>query len=1009
MKKLTGLFMLLLVLGSNSTRAQNEALDSINLQLRQLFSPLSKPTNPKWFLYDMAAHVSDSVFYQNNCPDTNNTEVWFRVYEEMYHSAYDTTALVHPTIVQENALSFANDTIPIGIMHYSFYTLKPEALTTNTYFNFDTVNTVLTDKNPRPGYPYNEGTIFIAAPLLNASRYANPIFRIDPAFIFYDSFNDPGQHSMQLKIDFDDGNGWVPFDHTVTTFHQVSYNNTDEKKIQVAWFSLEGPGNISLSRIMTLNPIMAVPPDEVRVFPGITAGLYNSCNDAGGKIAIYLSGFDMLDFVRAWDRTAQDIYAEVIQTDNIAQLRNQGYRILVVDWDNSRIDMRFNALYLVNMLQELKREAIEAGNNEQFVILGESMGGVIARYALTYMESVFYQNRDIGPFFQDILDLNNVPYLATHQEIFELPANWNFLENMHNTRLLITLDAPHQGANIPIAVQKAYRHAMNIFGKYVGLGLQVSAKALNLFLDGQAAQQLLIYHVDTEHGFGFYKEYDRHGDASSFYGQLLEMGNYPQFAKVVLLSNGALNGQRQTNFFTSSPRDDNDRLLDANFDLYARVLWIKVPVFGGDIIMRTNPQGNGHVFQANAGWYGIRIKLKWFGIRIHIGYNSLVYETDYANVNSYCTQSGGFVGFATGQNPYQQTHHMDRRWLFDLFSWRITHDGAGCITFDSHVGWNGFLSANFDYSICSDGMYFNFVPVQSALDYGTLGVTPELGYDIQQNDDINTKLNNIPANVDVIAGWPSVDQTFGNRSHVGIRNDNINNLNGSSDTYFSCEAFNTDVRRGFVNLEIGDEELYLENNTLPWNASYQVEYDLHVNDRNPHYEYPSQGGLLEGIYSRQDDFIIDPGTGFATFIYDQANSPTGIGFNFTNPNGNFNQVDQPFEVCCLDFTQARSRRPPGKISKSKLLPESFLTVYPNPNNGNQAIIKYKFNSPGKVYVDVYNLGGQRLFTRSLPVVDARKETTTVLQFNRNTLGTGLHFIRLHNGKEVLSTKLLIVR
>lgn len=76
---------------------------------------------------------------------------------------------------------------------------------------------------------------------------------------------------------------------------------------------------------------------------------------------------------------------------------------------------------------------------------------------------------------------------------------------MHNTRLFISLDGPHQGANVPLSLQLAYRHAMNIFGKYIGSGLKLVSQAFNLFLDGQAAQQLLIYHLDTQSGTGQFK------------------------------------------------------------------------------------------------------------------------------------------------------------------------------------------------------------------------------------------------------------------------------------------------------------------------------------------------------------------------------------------------------------------------------------------------------------------------------------------------------------------------
>lgn len=1016
--------------------AQNEAIDTINLQLRQLFVGLDLPTNPKGFLYEMSVKVSDSVFYQVNCADTNNTDVFHRVYEEIFHSAYDTTLLPYPDSLFEKGMGFTNDTIPISILSFSHYLLKPEALTSGDYFIFDTVNTTLTDKYPRPDFPYNEGSIHIAAPLVSSTHFANPVFRIERQFILFDSFNNPSTNNLQLKIDFGDGNGWVNFDHTVVTHHAIIYSSVGDQIIKVKWANLEDGGNTSTSRIRNPTTMVTTPPTEIFDFPGITAGLFPSCNAPQGNIGrtvIYLSGFDVMDFIPSESRTVERIFAEMIQDNQVAQLRNNGYNFLVVDWKNSRTDLRFNALYLVNLLQELKKEARDNGDTEQFVIMGESMGGVIARYALTYMESEDYQNQDVSRFFNDDLDINNTPYLLNNLGIYNLPNNWDHLEAMHNTRLLITLDAPHQGANVPIAFQKAYQHAFNIFGKYVGMGLRTTAKMYNLFLDAQTAQQMLIYHVDTESGSGLYKTYSRHSDGDSFYGEITgEQPNYPQFCKVVLMSNGALNGNGQTNYYTDAQRTANDRLLHFNAELYGRVLWIKVPLFGGVLKLNTNPSGNGKVLQANAGKYGIRIKLKWFGIRIHIGYNSLFQEEDYANTLPYCTASGGFEGEpelvsgSVGGSHY----NLSNKWLFNFFSYNFYKDGEGCVGLQSHVGLNGYFSANFDFEMCSDGFHFNFVPTQSALDYGSLGSTPALGFNIEQNHSITTKLGNINEAVDIIIGYPggSGYSPQLNRQHLNYRNDPIRNITGLNttltqppsafeNTYFSCLNITHEfdrVRRGFLNLEIGDEELYLENSNLPWEATYVSEYDMHVNDRNPHYEYPNQPytgfPMLNGVYSRENDFIIE-NSGFSHFVYDATNTP-GIGFNFTNPNGNFDETNQPIDVCCVDYApNARgiNIKPPLPDLTKNTISTSYLNVFPNPNTGHRVILKYRFKEKGAVVISLYSSSGKLLHHQALPLHSAVGEITSVFNLSSLRQLSGLYFIKLNNGKENLTAKIIITR
>lgn len=57
--------------------------------------------------------------------------------------------------------------------------------------------------------------------------------------------------------------------------------------------------------------------------------------------------------------------------------------------------------------------------NEQNVVIGMSMGGLVARYALRHMETT---NR------------------------------------IHDTKLYISHDAPHQGANLPLSLQALVRH-----------------------------------------------------------------------------------------------------------------------------------------------------------------------------------------------------------------------------------------------------------------------------------------------------------------------------------------------------------------------------------------------------------------------------------------------------------------------------------------------------------------------------------------------------------------------
>ena len=427
---------------TTTTTAQNPGLEGVNLQLRTMFSLLSKPLPTKKFLYEMSAHSTDSAWYVPNCTDVNQTDIWLKVYEEMYYAAYDTNALTRVDAIVNDVNNVGSDSIPIGIMNFSYYGLKPDAMITNTYFNFDTINDILSDRFPRPSFPYTDNnTIFMSSPLKNEAFFSNPVFIIDPKYFYYDSFNAAKfAKKTIIQINFDDGTGWHDYDPSVISYYQPDYSTTANTSptISVRQVNNGTPGvyGSAQSRFVPGGTTL-VPPDEILVIPGVNVGIYNGCNTnpATGKTVIYVEGIDILDFLPSTNRNVARIYTEMLRNDKIIQLKNQGYKFVVVDWKNSRVDMRFNALYLVNLIQALKRRSTD---DQQFVVMGESMGGVVARYALTYMESREYLTKSVAPFFTEQTDPQSAIFLASNLGIYNLPTNWDEPEKMHNTRLLVS-------------------------------------------------------------------------------------------------------------------------------------------------------------------------------------------------------------------------------------------------------------------------------------------------------------------------------------------------------------------------------------------------------------------------------------------------------------------------------------------------------------------------------------------------------------------------------------------
>lgn len=99
-------------------QTQQSAWNTTQIQLRNLFTPLQRPTPSKLFLYDMSAHLVDSTFFTQNPNKPHNADNWFMLYEEMQAMAYNTTTMPISDSIFAKAMRFDGDTVPIGIMHY---------------------------------------------------------------------------------------------------------------------------------------------------------------------------------------------------------------------------------------------------------------------------------------------------------------------------------------------------------------------------------------------------------------------------------------------------------------------------------------------------------------------------------------------------------------------------------------------------------------------------------------------------------------------------------------------------------------------------------------------------------------------------------------------------------------------------------------------------------------------------------------------------------------------------
>ncbi|WP_432410909.1 T9SS type A sorting domain-containing protein [Rasiella sp. SM2506] len=226
------------------------------------------------------------------------------------------------------------------------------------------------------------------------------------------------------------------------------------------------------------------------------------------KPVILLDGFDPGDA-----RDINGLYNSLaFGGENLADLvRDEGYDIVVLNapvytTGGKEIDgggdfIQRNAMVLIELINFLNEEKV---GNEELVVLGPSMGGLIARYGLAFMEQ------------------NSMP---------------------HETRLYISFDSPHKGANIPISLQ----YLINYLAQEVGDAQAIAI--VDEVLNAPAAKEMLYDHLLGHLLAGSPTEQDptkllpagAPDFRDAFQAELDALG-FPQNVRNVAMINGAGNG-----------------------------------------------------------------------------------------------------------------------------------------------------------------------------------------------------------------------------------------------------------------------------------------------------------------------------------------------------------------------------------------------------------------------------------------------------------------------------------
>lgn len=359
-----------------------------------------------------------------------------------------------------------------------YNTVKSDAFTSNL-LSYNSGTRQVSDVTGRSQSPYATRNLFAACANKKQSLTGSETFIIKPNLIW----NNTTKTISQIQIDFADGQGFQSI--TIGTAISITYNDTGYKRWTIKatlsdnsvlrcyndYFVLKASGAASrYAGNKTVIPYWG--------FVGVNKGAriyinYSRKNYTGTlrKPLIVVEGYDVShiapglqsnynvgDLIRGLNEPQG--YDFNTQLDDVA-----GYDLVFIDFTDGAADIVDNAAIVQEVIDRVNANKVDDdrfGNiRQQNVVMGLSMGGLCARYALANMTK-------------------------------------NFPGTPTETRLLITHDSPHRGANVPLGLQYFIRMAGNfkLFNYDVYDIYADYDEALSL-LNAPATKELLYYRATT--------------------------------------------------------------------------------------------------------------------------------------------------------------------------------------------------------------------------------------------------------------------------------------------------------------------------------------------------------------------------------------------------------------------------------------------------------------------------------------------------------------------------------
>ncbi|HYK05896.1 MAG TPA: hypothetical protein VE974_29405 [Thermoanaerobaculia bacterium] len=190
-----------------------------------------------------------------------------------------------------------------------------------------------------------------------------------------------------------------------------------------------------------------------------------------------------------------DMWVYANRSNFACQMLDRGHDLISVRFVDGAVRIQANAYALIGAIEWALRERRDP--DEKLIVGGFSMGGLVARYTLAFME----HERKTDPTMPD-----------------------------HETARFFTIDSPHEGANLPVSVQ-ALAQAMKPDGEQAKL------------MRTNAAQQMLLVWVPPEPTWRRNQVYGPSPLREELLAELERVGQMPVKPITIAVANGAGNGK----------------------------------------------------------------------------------------------------------------------------------------------------------------------------------------------------------------------------------------------------------------------------------------------------------------------------------------------------------------------------------------------------------------------------------------------------------------------------------